>query len=317
MQTIKQSKPVRLSRSGYGTTWAQDFRKHWVLYVIALPALLYFLIYSYFPMAGLAIAFQDFRITRGLFAGGFVGFKHFQNFFNSYYFVRLLRNTLLLSLQALLFGFPVAVLFALLLNEIKNQRFKRAAQTITYLPHFISIVVICGGVIDFTSAKGLINTILGLFGVAPTSFLTQPRWFRTIYVVSDVWQSFGWNSIVFLAALTSVDPQQYEAAHIDGASRLQQIFHISLPGILPTVVTVLLLRIGNLMNLGFEKVLNLYNPAIYETADIISTFVYRQGIVGANYSSAAAIGLFNSLINLILVVLMNAASRKLTQNGLW
>lgn len=295
----------------------KDLRNNWILYLMALPGILYFLVYCYAPMAGLYIAFTDYKITDSIFGGGWVGLQWFIRFFNGPYFVRLLRNTLLLSLETLVWGFPIPIIFALVLNEIRSKPFKRVAQTITYLPHFISLIVICGLVIDFFSLDGLVNTIIQAFGGEPIAFLAKPEWFRTIYVGSEVWQTFGWNSIVFLAALSSIDVQQFEAARLDGASRLQQMIYISLPSILPTIVTVLLMRIGHLMSVGFEKVFNLYSPATYETADIISTYVYRQGILGANYSSAAAIGLFNSVINLLLVVMMNKISRKLTETSLW
>lgn len=314
----KKSQIRRVPRKeSLGSRLHKDFHKNWILYLMALPAIIYFLVYCYAPMAGLYIAFTDYKITDGIFSGEWVGLKWFIRFFQGPYFGRLLRNTLLLSLETLLWGFPIPIIFALVLNEIRSARFKKIAQTVTYLPHFISIIVICGLVVDFTSMDGLINTIIQMFGGEPIAFLAKPEWFRTVYVSSEIWHTFGWNSIVFLAALTSIDTQQFEAARLDGASRLQQVIHISLPSIVPTIVTVLLMRIGHIMSLGFEKVFNLYGPATYETADIISTYVYRQGILGANYSSAAAIGLFNSVINLILVVLMNKVSRKLTETSLW
>ena len=268
-------------------------------------------------MAGLYIAVSDFKITGTIFSGEFVGLKHLIAFFKSHYFTRLLRNTLILSLETIAFGFPIPVLFALVLNEIRSTKFKKLAQTVTYMPHFISIVVICGLVVNFFSLNGLVNTIIQAFGGEPIAFLSDPKWFRTVYVGSEGWQNFGWDSVVFLAALTGIDMEQFEAAKLDGASRWQTIWHISLPSILPTVVTMLLMRIGHVMSIGFEKVFNLYSPATWETADIISTFVYRQGILGANFSSVAAIGLFNSVINLILVVMMNKLSRKLTESSLW
>lgn len=296
---------------------AADFKNNWILYCMMLPALIYFAVYCYAPMAGLYIAVSDFKITGSIFSGKFVGLKYLIQFFKSHYFGRLMRNTLVLSLETMIFGFPIPILFALVLNEIRSAGFKRLAQTVTYMPHFISVVVICGLVVNFFSLNGLVNTIIRLCGGKPIAFLSDPKWFRTVYVGSEVWQNFGWDSVVFLAALTGIDMEQFEAARIDGASRWQTIWHISLPSILPTVVTMLLMRIGHVMSLGFEKVFNLYSPATYETADIISTFVYRQGILGANFSSAAAIGLFNSVINLVLVVLMNKVSRKLTESSLW
>lgn len=306
-----------LHKQGLGDRLRKDFRKNWILYLMAVPAIIYLIIYCYAPMAGLYIAFTDYKITGGIFEGDWVGLDWFIRFFQGPYFVRLMRNTLLLSLETLIWGFPIPIIFALVLNEIRSKPFKRVAQTITYLPHFISIVVICGLVIDFTSLDGLFNTIIQACGGEPIAFLTKPEWFRTVYVSSEVWQTFGWNSIIFLAALTGIDMQQFEAARLDGASRVQQMFYISLPGILPTIVTVLLMRVGHLMSIGFEKVFNLYSPATYETADIIATFVYRQGVLGANYSSAAAIGLFNSVINLIIVFIMNKVSRKLAETSLW
>ena len=306
-----------LRKEGFGARLRKDFRKNWILYLMAVPAIIYLIVYCYAPMAGLYIAFTDYKITGGIFEGDWVGFDWFIRFFQGPYFGRLMRNTLLLSLETLIWGFPIPIIFALVLNEIRSKPFKRVAQTITYLPHFISIVVICGLVIDFTSLDGLFNTIIQACGGEPIAFLTKPEWFRTVYVASEVWQTFGWNSIIFLAALTGIDMQQFEAARLDGASRVQQMVYISLPGILPTIVTVLLMRVGHLMSIGFEKVFNLYSPATYETADIISTYVYRQGILSANYSSAAAIGLFNSVINLILVIMMNKVSRKLTETSLW
>lgn len=313
----KSQKRRVLHRENLGSRLHKDFHKNWILYLMALPAIAYFLVYCYAPMAGLYIAFTDYKITDGIFSGDWVGFKWFIRFFQGPYFGRLLRNTLLLSLETLLWAFPIPIIFALVLNEIRSVRFKKLAQTVAYLPHFVSIIVICGLVVDFTSLDGLINTVIQMFGGEPIAFLAKPEWFRTVYVSSEIWHTFGWNSIVFLAALTSIDIQQFEAARLDGASRLQQMVYISLPSIIPTIVTVLLMRIGHLMSVGFEKVFNLYGPATYETADIISTYVYRQGILGANYSSAAAIGLFNSVINLVLVVLMNKVSRKLTETSLW
>lgn len=304
-------------KDGFGRRLRVDLRTNWLLYLIALPALVYFFIYCYLPMGGLVIAFKDYRIAGSMWDAPWVGFQHFTDFFSSYYFGRLLKNTLLLSLETLVFSFPVPIIFALLLNELRGVRFKKLAQSITYIPHFISVIVICGLILDFTSLDGLINTVIQFFGGTPISFLTKPEWFRPVYVISDIWQTFGWNSIVFMAALTGIDTQQYEAARLDGASRLQQIFHISLPGITPTIVTLLIMRLGMVMSMGFEKVFNLYNPATYQTADIISTFVYRQGILGANYSSSAAIGLFNAVINLILVVVANKVSRRLSETSLW
>ena len=300
-----------------GKTLAKEFKRNWVLYVMMVPALIYFLLYCYFPMFGLVIAFQDYRVGDPFLGGKFVGFKHFTDFFQSYYFGRLLKNTFLLSMGVLIFGYPVPLIFALLLNEVRHLKFKKLAQTITYLPHFISLVVICGLILDFTKMDGLINTLIKACGGEPIPFMTKPEWFKPVYIISDIWSSFGWNSIIFIAALLGIDQEQYEAASLDGAGRLKKILYISIPGITPVIMTTLLMRLGRVMSLGFEKVFNLYNASTYETADIISTFVYRQGILNANYSSAAAIGLFNAVINLALVVAANRVSKKLTESSLW
>lgn len=294
-----------------------EWRKNWVLYLMMVPALTYFLVYCYMPMFGLVIAFQDYRVGDSFLGGNFVGLKHFTDFFQSYYFRRLMKNTVFLSLGVLIFGYPVPLIFALLLNEVKHVKFKKLAQTITYLPHFISLVVICGLILDFTKLDGLVNTIIKAFGGNPIAFMSKPEWFKPVYIISDIWATFGWNSIIFIAALLGIDSELYEAAGLDGAGRWQKIRNISIPGIAPVIVTTLLMKLGRVMSLGFEKVFNLYNTGTYETADIISTFVYRQGILNANYSSAAAIGLFNAMINLALVVAANRISKKLTDSSLW
>ena len=312
---------ARQAKTKKRTDWKQtltgEWKKNWVLYLMMVPALTYFLVYCYLPMFGLVIAFQDYRVGDAFLGGKFVGFKHFTDFFQSYYFGRLMKNTVFLSLGVLIFGYPIPLIFALMLNEVRHVRFKKLAQTITYLPHFISLVVICGLILDFTKMDGLINTIIRAFGGTPIAFMSKPEWFKPVYIISDIWASFGWNSIIFIAALLGIDSELYEAAGLDGAGRWQKIRHISIPGIAPVIVTTLLMRLGRVMSLGFEKVFNLYNTATYETADIISTFVYRQGILNANYSSAAAIGLFNAVINLALVVAANRISKKLTDSSLW
>ena len=318
--TAQKQEDILLSskpKASFGKRLALDLKNNWLIYLMALPALIYFFVYCYKPIGGLIIAFKDYKITGTIWEAEWVGFEHFIEFFDSYYFGRLLRNTLTISLTTLVFSFPVPIIFALLLNEMRCLKFKKLAQTITYIPHFISIVVICGLILDFTSVDGLINTIIKLCGGEPIAFLSKADWFVPVYVISDIWQSFGWNSIVFMAALTAVDPSLYEAARLDGASRLQQIWHISLPSILPTVVTMLVLRMGQVMNVGYEKIMNLYNSSTYRTADVISTYVYRMGILGADYSSSAAIGLFNSVVSVILVILANKVSRKLTETSLW
>ncbi len=294
-----------------------DYTRHKTVYVMALPCILYFAVYHYWPMYGALIAFKDFHPRLGILGSPWVGLKYFWQFFESAYFIRTLKNTLVLNLYNIIFGFPAPIILALLMNELRSVTFKRTVQTITYLPHFISTVVICGMITDFSSMNGLFNTIASLFGIKPSSLLMNPSFFRPMYVASDIWQEVGWGSIVYLAALTSIDAELYEAARIDGAGRFRQMLNITLPGIVPTIVIMLILRMGRIMSVGFEKVMLLYNPATYEVADVISTFVYRKGIVEANYSYSAAVGFFNSVVNLIMINVTNFISRKTTENSLW
>ncbi|MFD0869445.1 ABC transporter permease [Paenibacillus residui] len=289
------------------------------LYLMLLPVILYFIIFEYKPMYGAIIAFKDFNPYQGIWDSPWAGFKHFQRFFESYYFWRLLKNTFLMSFYSLIVIFPASITFALLLNEIRIKAFKSVVQTISYLPHFISLIVICGMIIDFTKPDGIINGLLQAIGVIqePIQFLILPEWFRTIYVGSGLWQSVGWNSIIYLAALSGINPSLYEAAVVDGAGRWKQLIHITIPGIMPTVLILLILNVGTLLNVGWDKIILLYNPATYDTADVISTFVYRRGIMEADYSFSAAVGLFNSVINFSLLVIANRISRKTTESSLW
>jgi putative aldouronate transport system permease protein len=247
-----------------------------------------------------------------------LGLEHFKQFFGGFFFIRLFRNTLLISGYSLLWGFPVPIIFALILNEFKDGIFKRGIQTITYLPHFISVVVICGMIVNFLSpANGIVNIALEKLTGRRINFLSESGWFRTIYVSSGIWQGFGWNSIIYLAALSGIDMNLYEAARMDGAGRLRQLWHISLPGIMPTVVTLFILSVGNLMNVGFEKIILLYNQAIYETDDVFSNYVYRMGIQSTQFSFSAAVGFFNSIINLFLLLGCNMVSKRALGHGLW
>jgi putative aldouronate transport system permease protein len=288
------------------------------LLLLTVPVLIYFVIFHYVPMYGIIIAFKQFRPLDGILGSSWAGVQNFQLFFDSIYFWRLLKNTLLISLYSLFWGFPAPIIFALLLNELKNRYFKRMVQTISYLPHFISIVVIAGMIVTFTNPlDGIINLALVKLGFAPIGFLNDPDWFRTIFVSSGIWQTFGWGSIIYLAAIAGINPQLYEAAEIDGANRWKKVMHITLPSIIPTIIILLILNVGNLMDVGFEKVLLLYNPATYETADVIGTFVYRRGILNSDFSFAAAVNLFNNVINIILLVSVNRISRKVSETSLW
>lgn len=303
--------------SGKNRPFIKDILKNKYVYLMLLPVVLYYIIFWYWPMYGAQIAFRDFSPGKGIWGSEWVGIQHFREFFNSRYFVRLLRNTLLLNVYDIIFGFPAPIILAILINEIRNDLFKRSIQTITYLPHFISMVVICGLITDFAASDGVFNDILRAFGIDSIPFLLRPEWFRTVYVSSEIWQTLGWNSIIFLAALVNIPAELYEAAKIDGAGKLKQLFHITIPSLVPTIVIMLILRMGKIMNVGMEKILLLYNPATYETADVISTFVYRKGILEMSFSYSTAVGLFNSVISFILVVTVNRISRKLTESSLW
>jgi len=288
------------------------------LYLMALPVLAYYLLFHYGPMYGAVIAFKNFDVSKGIWGSPWVGFKYFKEFFQSYYFGRLLKNTFLLSFYQLLWGFPAPILFALLLNEIGNRGFKRTIQTATYLPHFISTVVVCGLIHDFFARDGVITSLYTLFGGEATNFLSQPQYFRGIYVGTGIWQEMGWGAIIYLSALSGIDTQQYEAAIIDGAGRFKQLLHVTLPGIMPTIIIMLILRIGQVMSIGFEKIILLYNPNTYETADVISSFVYRKGLGESfQFSYTSAIGLFNSLINFVLLISANWFSKKVSDTSLW
>ncbi|WIV11642.1 ABC transporter permease subunit [Proteiniborus sp. MB09-C3] len=318
MDTTKQidNKPVEKKK----TKWEKvkkDFKKHKYVYMMAIPMIIFFILFSYMPMYGVLIGFKDFNPRLGVWGSPWVGLKHFRNFFGSIYFMRTLKNTALLSLYSLAWGFPAAIILSLLLNEIKNEKFKRSVQTITYLPHFISLVVICGLIVDFTSTDGLINSILVNFGVEPVNWLTKPEWFRTIYIGSGLWQSIGWDSIIFLAALSGIDPSLYEAAKIDGAGRWKQMLHVTLPGLAPTIIVMFILNIGGLMSVGSQKIINLYNPLTYETSDVISSYVYRKGVRGGEYSFSTAVGLFESAIGFALLIIANKISKKVTEESLW
>jgi len=295
----------------------QDWKKYWQLYLLVIPLIAFYLIWAYGPMYGIQIAFKDFSPRKGITGSNWVGMKHFISFFNGAYAYRIIRNTLLINFYNLIFGFPLPIIFALMLTEIRRKNFKRTVQTITYMPYFISIVIICGLIRDFGASDGVFGHIATLFGLNPVNILGDEKYFRTVYVASEIWQYLGWNSILFMSTLTSINPELFEAATIDGAGRLRQIWHVSLPGILPTIAILLVLRIGSMMNLGFEKVILLYNPVIYETADVISSFVFRKGIIDADFGYATAVGLFNSVVNFTLVVVANKASAVLTETSLW
>ena len=303
-----------------GSFWQflkRDVQRHWGIYLMFVPVFIYFIVFHYLPLYGAQIAFKDYIPIRGIEGSKWVGFKHFASFFNGLYFGRLMRNTLLLSLFQLLFGFPAPIILALLMNELRCRPFKRVVHTVTYLPYFVSLMVVCSLVINFTSVNGLINDIIEALGGKRSSLLLNPANYRTIHVASGIWQNMGWNSIVYMAALSNVDQELYEAAVIDGANRWKQTLHVTLPGIVPTIVIMLIMRLGQIMNVGFEKVILLYNDATLETADVISTYVYRRGLLENAYSFSAAVGLFNSVVNTVLLVGANTISRRLNETSLF
>lgn len=305
-----------------GKSWSQRLRKtierDKYLYLLILPVLAYYVIFHYVPMYGIIIAFKKFQPLKGILGSAWVGFRYFEEFFSAPYFWRLLKNTLLLSFYSLVWGFPAPILFALLLNELRHKLFKKLVQTVSYLPHFISIVVIAGMVVSFTGLReGIVNQALVLLGFEPINFMAEPGWFRTIFVGSGIWQGFGWGSIIYLAAIAGIDPQLYEAAEMDGAGRWKRMWHITIPCLIPTIIIMFIMQMGSLMDVGVEKVLLLSNPLTYDTSDVISTFVYRRGVLNQDYSFATAVGLFNNVINLILLVSVNTLSRRLSQSSLW
>lgn len=302
----------------HGNQIKKKILSNWELYLFILPSLLYFIIFHYAPMYGVQIAFKDFIATKGIWGSSWVGMEHFERFFNSYYFWTLIKNTVGISLYSLAVGFPIPIILALMLNEVKDGLFKRTVQTVTYAPHFISTVVMVGMLLAFLSpSTGIINNLIKALGGQPVAFMQEPKWFKTIYVFSGAWQGAGWGSIIYLAALAGIDPQLHEAAIMDGANRIQRIWHINIPGILPTMIILLILNTGSIMSVGFEKVFLMQNPLNMETSDVISTYVYRSGLIQAQYSFSAAVGLFNSIINFALLILVNTIARHVSETSLW
>lgn len=299
--------------------WLYDhFKREWQIYVMLAPMIIWFILFLYKPMYGLQIAFKDYSVFRGIAASPWVGLEHFETLYSNSQFLRAVRNTFVISMLSLIFGFPVPIILALMFNEIINAVYKRTAQTIVYLPHFISTVIIAGIVITaFSPSAGIVNTFLGWFGIEPIYFLTKAEWFRPIFIGSGIWQEAGFSSIIFLAAIAGVNPSLYESAVVDGASRWQMMWRITLPSIMPTIIIMLIIRIGNLMEVGFELIILLYQPATYETADVINTFIYRQGLQSGQYDLAAAAGFFNAVVAFILVMTANTISKRVSRTSLW
>ena len=308
---------TRAKRSGKSLSIRikKDWRMNKLVYLMLIPVIAYFIIFHYVPMLGVQIAFKDYSLSRGIWGSSWAHpfFKHFKTYFNSYYFGRLIKNTTLLSALNILFGFPAPIILALLINEVRNNRFKRTVQTVTYLPHFISVVIVCSLLRLFFASGGLINDLFG----TNIDFFNKEEWFRPLYILSGIWQEIGWGSIVYLSAITSIDESLYDAAEVDGANRFQKLLHVTLPGIATTISVMFILRVGRMMTVGADKVLLMYNESIYTTSDIISTFVYRKGLLDQNYSYAAAVDLVNSVVNCVLLVGANKLSKKISGSGLW
>ena len=308
---------TKSSDSGLMDRLKKDWKRNKILYLLVLPVLAFYILFHYKPMYGAIIAFMDFNPRLGILGSDWVGFDQFIRFFQGPYFLRLLRNTFLLSVYGILFGFPAPIILALLLNELRMTKFKRTVQTITYLPHFISLVVVTGMIKEFTQSTGIINDVIAAFGGLRSPLLQNPALYRTIYIISDIWQGVGWGSIIYLSALSGVDQQLYEAAKVDGAGRWKQLLNVTLPSIAPTIVIMLILRLGQILGSSYEKTILLYNEATYETADVIASYIYRVGILERDWSYSTAIGLFNSAINLIMLVAANRISRSLNDTSLW
>lgn len=295
----------------------QDWRHNRSLYLLVIPVVLFYILFHYKPMYGAIIAFKDYTPALGVSASPWVGFANFTRFFKSVHFSRLIKNTVLLSFYNLIFGFPAPIILALLLNEVRSKKFKGLTQTITYLPHFISLIVVTGMLTNFSMSSGLFNDIIVLLGGERSPLLQNPKLYRTIYVVSSIWQEVGWGSIIYLSALSGVDSQLYEAAQIDGAGKWKQLIHVTMPAIAPTIIIMFILKTGSLMNMGYEKTILLYNPSTYETADIISSYIYRIGLLEQDWSYSTAIGLFNSVINFGLLIFTNKISKRFSETSLW
>ena len=296
----------------------KNIKKDKFLLLMLLPIFAYYVIFKYFPMTGLIIAFKDFKPAHGIYYGEWVGFKWFIQFFSSPYSFRVIRNTVLLSVYQIVFGFPVPIVFAVCVTEIRKLAVRRVCQTVSYLPHFISTVVLVGMVTQFFSMNGgIVNNIITKLGGEKVNFLVDPRYFRALYVGSGIWQNFGFSSIIYIAAISSIDPTLFEVSKMDGITKFKEVYYITIPMIIPTIIILLILKMGRIMSVGFEKVFLMYSPATYETADVISTYVYRKGIENSSYSFASAVGFFNSVINFFFVYIANRLSRATTQTSLW
>ena len=308
---------TRRASQGFWRRLGRDLIKNRIVYLMWIPVLAYYLVFHYAPMGGIVIAFQNYKPFKGISGSQFVGMRWFIDFLTGPYAWRVIRNTLVISMQNIIFGFPMPILLALMINEVKSTKFKKTVQTVSYMPHFISLIVVCGLLMDFSSSQGLFNAIGTAFGLPRTNYLSNIDTYRTIYVASGIWKQMGWGSIIYLATLSAVDPSLYEAAAIDGANRFRRILHVTLPALVPVIAVQLIMRLGQVMSEGYEKTILIYNESTWEVSDIVSSFVYRRGLLENNYSYGAAVGLFNSLVNVVILTTANSASRALTSESLW
>lgn len=314
----KSVKKTIINSHALGKAISKEFFKHYQLYIMLLLPISWYIVFQYLPMYGIQIAFKNFNPVKGIIGSPWVGLKNFNRFFSSFYFWNLIWNTISLNIYSLIVGFPIPIVLAIIVNEIKGKHFKKILQNITYIPHFLSVVVVVGMLYIFLSPQtGLINILLKNLGFQSIAFMEKADWFKTIYVFSDIWQEAGWASIIYIAALAGVDASIYEAAIVDGASRFQRIIYVSIPSILPTIIILLILRVGQLMNVGFEKVLLMQNSLNMASSDVISTFIYRYGVQQGEYSYTAAVGLFNSLINFTVLILANTVAKRKSESSLW
>lgn len=314
---LNQGKAIKNTGAGVGQMLRQDFARNRSLYTLYIPILAFFIIFCYVPIYGVLMAFQNYSPKQGIWGSQWVGFKHFVSFFQSPSFFSVLRNTVTISLTTMLFTFPAPIILSLLMNEVRHGKYLRVVQNMTYIPHFISLVVTCGLIHIFVGSNGVIGSIFAKYFGVTGSMLIYPKYFLPIYVVSAVWGNIGWDSIIYLSALTGVDKSLYEAAEIDGAGRWKQMLHVTIPGIMPTIIIMLLLKLGGVLNVGYEKILLLYNDSTMEVADVISTYVYRRGLINLDWSYSTAVNLFNSAVNLLFLLSSQFLSRKVSGYGLW
>lgn len=318
MNIPEASTSLSSRKSSLKVIFLKTMKRDYHLYLLCIPALIFVFIFEYGPMYGLQIAFKDYSPVKGITGSNWVGFKHFIRFFESPQFFNILKNTVGISFYSLLAGFPIPIFIALLLNQTSNLKFKKTVQTTIYAPHFISVVVLCGMITVFLAPRtGIVNGVLQMMGLDEVFFLAKPELFNDIFVWSDIWQNTGWGSIIYIASLSAVNPELYEAARMDGAGKLKTIWHVDIPSILPTIVIMFIMRTGSFMNVGFQKAFLLQNPLNIESSEIISTYVYKVGLIQSQFSYSTAIGLFNTVVNIILILSVNAICKKINETSLW